>query len=109
MYCCKARGSEDSPNRISLDRHSSLTDLTQRSANEFKFGLLAGRRIVSTLPDSISSQNDVQNFVSRSCNRYRQPLKNPHSSVVAFRACCSIHLCSGYAVIPPKNTRRLSK
>ena len=45
------------------------TDLTQRSANEFKFGLLAGKRIVLTLPDSISSRNDAQNFVSRSCNR----------------------------------------
>jgi eukaryotic-like serine/threonine-protein kinase len=44
-------------------------DLTQRSANAFKFGLLAGRRIVSTLPDSISSRNDAQNFLSRSCSR----------------------------------------
>ena len=33
-YCCNARCSERSPNRISFDRHSSLTDLTQRSANE---------------------------------------------------------------------------
>ena len=45
-------------------------DLTQRSAIEFKFGLLAGRRIVSTLPDSISSRNDAQNFVSRSWSRW---------------------------------------
>src|SRR5258708_25267318 len=44
MYCCTARRSDDSPARISLDRHSSLTDLTQRSAYEFKFGLLAGHR-----------------------------------------------------------------
>src|SRR4029077_11633718 len=57
--------------------------LTQRSANEFKFGLLAGKRIVSILPDSISSRNDAQNFVSRSCNRYRQPRRNPHSTMVA--------------------------
>jgi hypothetical protein len=35
---------------MSLERQSSFTDLNQRSANEFKFGLLAGRRIVSTLP-----------------------------------------------------------
>src|SRR5580693_1669634 len=94
-YCCTARRSERSPNRISLDRHSSFTDLTQRSANEFKFGLLAGKRIVLTLPDSISSRNDAQNFVSRSCNTYRQPLRNPHSSMVAFRACCSIHSWPG--------------
>jgi hypothetical protein len=33
-----------------------LTDLTQRSAYEFKFGLLAGKRIGFTLPDSISSR-----------------------------------------------------
>jgi hypothetical protein len=63
------RRSERSPNRISRDRHSSFTDLTQRSANEFKFGLLAGKRIVLILPDSISSRNDAQIFVSRSCNR----------------------------------------
>jgi hypothetical protein len=42
MYCCNARRSDDSPTRISLDRHSSLTDLTQRSAYEFKFGLAGG-------------------------------------------------------------------
>ena len=56
------------PNRISLDRHTSFTDLTQRSAYEFKFGLLAGRRSGFTLPDLISSRNDRQNFVSRSCS-----------------------------------------
>src|ERR1700730_4959203 len=108
-YCCNARRSEDSPNRISFDRHSSLTDLTHRSACEFKFGLLAGRRIVSTLPDSISSRNDAQNFVSRSCNRYWQFLRNPHSSMVTLRACCSIHSRSGYGVIPARLTLRLSK
>ena len=68
-YCCKARRSEDSPTRMSFARHSSLTDLTQRSAYEFKFGLLAGKRIGFTLPDSISSRKDSQNFVSRSCSR----------------------------------------
>src|SRR6516164_8281797 len=39
---------------MSFARHSSLTDLTQRSAYEFRFGLLAGRRIGFTLADSIS-------------------------------------------------------
>jgi len=43
-------------NQMSFARHSSLTDLTQRSAYEFKFGLLAGKRIGFTLPDSISSR-----------------------------------------------------
>jgi hypothetical protein len=42
--------------------HPFRTDLTQRSANEFKFGLLAGKRIVLTLPGSISSGNDAQNL-----------------------------------------------
>jgi hypothetical protein len=39
---------------MSFARHSSLTDLTQSSAYEFRFGLLAGRRIGFTLADSIS-------------------------------------------------------
>src|SRR5437899_9555917 len=45
---------------MSFARHSSLTDLTQRSPYEFKFGLLAGKRIGFTLPDSISSRKDSQ-------------------------------------------------
>src|SRR6267378_7501470 len=52
-----------------LDRHSSLTDLTQRSAYEFRFGFLAGNRSGFTLPVWISSRNDWQNFASRSCSR----------------------------------------
>src|SRR5215469_4323100 len=55
--------------RMSFARHSSLTDLTQRSAYEFKFGLLAGKRSGSTFPDPISSRKDSQNFVSRSCSK----------------------------------------
>jgi TolB-like protein len=57
------------PTRMSFARHSSLTDLTQRSAYEFKFGLLGGKRSGSTFPDSITSRKDSQNFVSRSCSR----------------------------------------
>jgi hypothetical protein len=34
----RSRRSDDSPNKIRLDRHSSLTDLTQRFACEFRFG-----------------------------------------------------------------------
>jgi hypothetical protein len=41
---------------MSFARHSSLTDLTQRSAYEFKFGLLGGKRIGFTLPDSAALQ-----------------------------------------------------
>jgi hypothetical protein len=64
-----ARRSDDSPTKMNFARHSSLTDLTQRSAYEFKFGLLAGKRSGFTLPDSISSRKDSQNFVSRSCSK----------------------------------------
>src|SRR5258706_3604063 len=46
----------------SADRHSSLTDLTQHSAYEFRFGLLAGNRSGFTFPILISSRNDWQNF-----------------------------------------------
>jgi len=35
----QARWREDSPNRMSLERQSTLTDRTQRSANAFRFGL----------------------------------------------------------------------
>ena len=41
----------------------------QRSAYEFKFGLLAGNRSGFTLPVLIRSRNDLQNFASRSCSR----------------------------------------
>src|SRR4030088_3336996 len=66
MYWCNARRRDHSPNRISFDRHSSLTDLAQRSAYEFRFRLLAGNRSGFTLPVVISSRNDWQNFASRS-------------------------------------------
>lgn len=42
----------------------------------------------------------VQNFVSRSCNRYRQPFRKPVSAMVTFRAICAIQAASGEAVIP---------
>src|SRR5215471_21590154 len=35
---------EASPNKIKWDRHSSLTDRTQRSAKAFKLGLRGGSR-----------------------------------------------------------------
>lgn len=40
-----------SPNRISFDRHSTLTDFTQHSKNAFKFRLRAGSRCDFTSPD----------------------------------------------------------
>ena len=64
-------------------------DLTQRSANEFRFGLLAGRVTVSIPTASIVSRNDSQNL-RRACgaipgssrvSRYSLPLR-----VLASRA-----------------------
>jgi hypothetical protein len=51
---------------MSFERHSSLTDFTQRSANEFKSGLRAGSLTGVTPTDSIVPRNDSQNLESRS-------------------------------------------
>jgi hypothetical protein len=45
-----------------------LTERTQRSANAFRFGLLAGRGIVLTPSAASADRNEAQNFVSRSCS-----------------------------------------
>src|SRR5580704_9856516 len=58
---------------------------------------------------SISCRNEVQNFASRSCNRYLCLARNPHSSKVTARACCSIHSWSGCRVIPDTQILRVSK
>jgi hypothetical protein len=47
---------------MSLDRHSSLTDRTKRSANAFKFGLRGGSRRHFTPPAARVSRNSAQNF-----------------------------------------------
>ena len=52
--------------RMSFERHSSLTDFTQRSANEFKSGLRAGSLTGATPIASMVRWNDLQNFESRS-------------------------------------------
>jgi len=62
--------SEPSPNRISLERHSCLTDRTQRSVNAFRFGLRGGSARHFTFPVANMARNEAQ-IVSRSCNRYR--------------------------------------
>jgi hypothetical protein len=46
-----------------------LTDLTQRSAWAFRFGLRAGSASGSTRPDATMARNDRVNLVSRSCRR----------------------------------------
>ena len=94
---------------MSFATHSSLTDLTQCSACEFKFGLLAGKRIGFTLPDSIgirrvsgvnrrhapkNNANRTQSLVAReSGGRTRthqggdrlvsDPSTNPHDALTA--------------------------
>ncbi len=47
MNSFNARFSEPSPNKISLERHSALTDRTHRSANAFRFGLRAGQGLAT--------------------------------------------------------------
>src|SRR5215472_4776489 len=47
---------EASPNKIRWDRHSSLTDRTQRSAKAFKLGLRGGSRRHFTPPAASVSQ-----------------------------------------------------
>jgi hypothetical protein len=74
MNSVKARCSEASPNRMSLERHSSFTERTQRSANAFKFGLRAGSVRHCVPPDRSTSSKALQNFVSRSCTRSRRRL-----------------------------------
>ena len=64
---CRMLVSEDSPNRINLDRHSSLTDLTQRSAYEFRFGLLAGNRSGFTLAAHVVAGETAQLFINDRC------------------------------------------
>ena len=49
-----------------LRETASLTDFTQRSANEFKSGLRAGSLTGATPTASMVRWNDWQNFVSRS-------------------------------------------
>ena len=57
---------DGSPKRISLDRHSSLTDRTHRSACGFRFGLRGGNRTGVTPPSGSMVSNAGQYFPSRS-------------------------------------------
>jgi hypothetical protein len=67
LNSARVRNSGPSPNRINLDRHSSLADRTKRSAKAFRFVLPAGSAMVFTPPAASTDRNDAQNFVSRSC------------------------------------------
>ena len=50
MYSLKARRSDASPNRMSLDKHSSLTERTQRSATALDLGSAPAAAKVVLLP-----------------------------------------------------------
>jgi hypothetical protein len=43
---------------MTLDKRSSFTDLTQRSAYAFRFGLRAGNASGSTRPDEMTARNE---------------------------------------------------
>jgi hypothetical protein len=74
----------------------------------FKFGLRGGSLIALIPTASRIPANAAQNFASRSCNRYRQPLRKPTSAKLMFRAICSIQCWSGDVVIPAMHTLRLA-
>ena len=99
---------EASPNKINFDRHSSFTDRCHRSKFAFKLGLRGGSLIALIPTASRIPANAMQNFASRSCNRYRQPLRKPTSAKLMFRAICSIQRRSGDVVIPAIHILRLA-
>src|SRR6266511_4407238 len=57
-----AHRNEPSLTKISFDKHSSLTDRTQRSAYAFRFGLLGGKARGLMPPASMTSRNEEQNL-----------------------------------------------
>src|SRR5260370_4207730 len=100
----KTRRTESTSTSIPL-----LPNRTHLSANAFRFGLLAGNFIGFTPPACNTSRNDSQNWVSRSCRRYRQGCSPTSSSRVSFRAISSLATASRSAFIPALHTRRLSR
>jgi hypothetical protein len=52
-----------------LDKHSSFTDLTQRSAWAFRFGLRAGSTSGSTRPDTIKAGRLLAEKLAAYANR----------------------------------------
>jgi len=76
----------------------------QRSTNAFRFGLRGGSARHFKFPVSSIARNEAQNFVSRSCSRYRRWCRWPDPSSIALRAICSIQSSVGCRVIPAKLT-----
>ena len=60
MNSFNARWSPPSPNKISLERHSCLTDRTHRSANAFRFGLCGGS--ARGLAVALAAQKTIENL-----------------------------------------------
>jgi hypothetical protein len=69
MNSFNARCSALSPNKISLEKHSCLTDQTHRSTNVFQFGLCGGSATQLTPSDRSTSLKEPQNLESRSWSR----------------------------------------
>src|SRR5215471_18659808 len=77
---------EASPNKIRWDRHSSLTDRTQRSAKAFKFGLRGGSRrhfmdLSGDLRQPVKTQNPSKGELSHGIVE-----KDVHQGVQAGRS-----------------------
>jgi len=62
-YSRSVRRNEVSPNRINLDKQSSLTDFTRRSENAFKFGLRAGSGSKSGRITTHYSAAELENLI----------------------------------------------
>ena len=60
--------SDNSPNRMSLDKHSLLMERTHLSAKAFRFGLRAGSKSGWTPPERSVARKEAQNLLSRSCS-----------------------------------------
>ncbi len=64
-YSVSARRSDASPNKTSLDRHSSFTERTHRSANAFKFGLCCSKATGRTPADFSTFRNAGHSYRGR--------------------------------------------
>jgi hypothetical protein len=103
------RRSEDSLNRISLDKHSLLMERTHPLGKGIQIWT-AGRQQEWLAPPELSvARKEAQNLLSRSCSTKRIGRKTPSMSSTALRAICVIHCSVGCLVIPAMLTRRVSR
>jgi len=85
------------------------TELTQRSAKAFRFGLRGGRANGRTPLESQDIQKRKGRTSYRSWRRYGWPQRSPVLSSVVLRAIWSIHSEVGCLVKPARVTRRDSR